>query len=200
MKKSQALNAPAYENVTRSINPGTGEALGEYSRTSVEEIAQMVQKARYVQKSWQAVPLKKRISYVIKFRDYIMNNLDELAEATARDNGKTRVDAMVAEIVPAAMGVSYYCKNAKRFLKDRPSPWAIFFLSTSVVRSSAYPGVVGIIGPWNYPFSIPFPRWSWPLLAGNTVLLKTSDETQVIGHHLKNCIESAGLPERCSST
>ncbi len=195
MKKSQALNAPAYENVTRSINPGTGEALGEYSRTSVEEIAQMVQKARYVQKSWQAVPLKKRISYVIKFRDYIMNNLDELAEATARDNGKTRVDAMVAEIVPAAMGVSYYCKNAKRFLKDRPLAMGnILFINkrSKIVRVPW--GVVGIIGPWNYPFSIPFSEVVMALLAGNTVLLKTSDETQVIGHHLKNCIESAGLP------
>jgi acyl-CoA reductase-like NAD-dependent aldehyde dehydrogenase len=196
MKKVQALKTPIYESMTRSINPGTGELLGEYQRTSIEEVKQMVRKARYAQTRWRAFPLKKRISSVMKFRDYIMDNLDELAETTARDNGKTRVDAMIAEIVPAAMAVTYYCKNAKRFLKDRPLGLGniLMFNKWSTIVRVPW-GVVGIIGPWNYPFSIPFSEVVMALLAGNSVLLKTSDETQAIGHLLKRCIDSAGLPD-----
>ena len=196
MSKAKVVKVASYENVTRSINPGTGELLGEYPRTSIEEIQMMVDRARYVQPSWHSLGLKKRIGYVLKFRDYILDHLDELAEAIARDNGKTRVDAMAAEVVPAAMGITYYCKNAQRFLKDRRlATGNIAFINkrSTIVRVPF--GVVGIIGPWNYPFAIPIAEVVMALLAGNAVLLKTSDETQTVGFALKRCIESAGLPE-----
>ena len=56
-------------------------------------------------------------------------------------------------------------------------------------------GVVGIISPWNYPFTIPFSEVVMGLLAGNAVILKTATETQMVGLALKNAVDSAGLPK-----
>jgi succinate-semialdehyde dehydrogenase/glutarate-semialdehyde dehydrogenase len=54
--------------------------------------------------------------------------------------------------------------------------------------------VIGIISPWNYPFSIPFSDIIISLLAGNAVILKAATSTQATGHMLKKCIEAAELP------
>jgi succinate-semialdehyde dehydrogenase/glutarate-semialdehyde dehydrogenase len=56
-------------------------------------------------------------------------------------------------------------------------------------------GVIAIISPWNYPFAIPFSEVIMALLAGNTVILKTASETQMVGRKLEECFRAAHLPE-----
>ncbi|MFA5805107.1 MAG: aldehyde dehydrogenase family protein [Melioribacteraceae bacterium] len=182
-------------NQTESFNPATGESLGFSKLNTIEELIEIVSHARESQKLWQEYSVDERIRSILKIRDYLVNNADSIAETISRDNGKTRIDALATEVLPAAMGVSFYCKNAKRFLRDKKIGSGNIFLINKRSKIVKVPyGVVGIISPWNYPFSIPLAEAIMGLLAGNAVILKTATETQMVGLTLKDAIESANLP------
>lgn len=181
---------------TICINPATGEKIAEYPVNTIDELRDAVAKARLVQGAWAMTPLKKRIEHIIKIRNYLVDHLDELAQTISEDNGKTRIDALMTEAVPMTMAVSYYCKKAPDFLKDKKIATGNILFSNKKSFITQMPfGVVGIISPWNYPASIPFSEIVPALLAGNAVIYKGASETQVVGHLIKKCIEAACLPD-----
>jgi succinate-semialdehyde dehydrogenase/glutarate-semialdehyde dehydrogenase len=176
--------------------PATAEILGYSPLHSEVELKEIMFNARIAQESWCKLPVKKRARIVLKVREYIVNHVDELAKIICGDNGKTLTDALAAEIFPATVAISYYCRNAARFLKEVRLPAS--HLATINKRSKIIKapwGLVAIISPWNYPFAIPFSEVVMALLAGNAVVLKTATQTQLVGLALKKCFDSAGLPE-----
>jgi acyl-CoA reductase-like NAD-dependent aldehyde dehydrogenase len=183
-------------NFTESFNPATGKLIGKSELHSVEDLTGMIKKGREAQKKWAGLPVDDRIGFVIKIRKYLVEHVDELAETISSDNGKTRIDSLATEILPASMAVSYYCKNAKKFLKDKKLSAGNIFLINKRSKIIRVPyGVVGIISPWNYPFTIPFSEVIMALLSGNSVILKVASETQLVGLALKKAIECSGIPE-----
>jgi succinate-semialdehyde dehydrogenase/glutarate-semialdehyde dehydrogenase len=181
---------------TVSYNKATGEKLGSFKIDSADTLVKTIEKARIAQIEWEKVPLKKRADLIKNLSRIICERCDEIAQTISKDNGKTRVDAIVTEILPTAMSASYYAKKAKKFLKTRYLKPGSILLSNKISQIKKVPfGVVGIISPWNYPFAIPFSEVVMALLAGNTVILKTAGETQLVGNILKEVFESAGFPE-----
>jgi succinate-semialdehyde dehydrogenase/glutarate-semialdehyde dehydrogenase len=183
------------QDKTVSKNPATGEIIGEFRIHSEEEVRNFIQIAKQAQKDWGTIPLRKRKKHILKIRDYIVENADHIAATISRDNGKTRVDALVTEVLPAAIAANYYAKNAHHFLRPqklKSSAWILAYKRSKIYRRPF--GVVGIISPWNYPFAIPFSEVVMALLAGNAVILKTASETQLVGHLLKECISAGDLP------
>jgi succinate-semialdehyde dehydrogenase/glutarate-semialdehyde dehydrogenase len=177
-------------------NPATGEILGYSPLTSVEELKHIISRARAAQESWAALSVKERVKYMLRVRDYLTDRAEEIAEVISRDNGKTRVDALATEVLPAAMAVNYYTKKAKTFLKIRRIfPGSILLLNklSKIIRIPY--GVVGVISPWNYPFAIPFSEVVMGLLAGNAVVVKTASETQMVGRALEQCFLEAEFPQ-----
>jgi acyl-CoA reductase-like NAD-dependent aldehyde dehydrogenase len=177
-------------------NPATGEVLGRSPITPVEDLTEIVQRARAAQRTWAALSIEERVRAMARVRDYVVTHVEELAEAIARDSGKTRVDALVTEVFPAALAADYYRRHARRFLKDRWIRPGSILLANKVSRIARAPyGVIGVISPWNYPFSIPFSEVVMGLLAGNAVILKTATETQIVGRALERALLAAALPE-----
>ncbi|KUO62415.1 hypothetical protein APF79_07860 [bacterium BRH_c32] len=181
---------------TKCLNPITGELLNEMPLTDINEFKGTIENARNAQKKWSEISVNERIKYVIRIREFIIDNSDLIAKTISQDNGKNLVDSLATEIIPAAMAVTYYCNNAKKFLKtEKVSGGNIAFINKrSKIQRVPY-GVIGIISPWNYPFAIPFSEIIMGLLAGNSVILKVASETQYVGKILKDCIESAKLPD-----
>lgn len=180
---------------TICTNPATGKVIGHSLLNSPSEVRQAVARARQAQPAWAALSVGQRASRLMSVRDYLTDNADELAEIISRDNGKTRTDAMATEVLPAAMAVDYYCRKAKSILKDRrllPGSWLLANKASRLVRVPY--GVIGIISPWNYPFSIPFSEAVMALISGNAVVLKVASETQLVGRALEKCLRAAGLP------
>jgi succinate-semialdehyde dehydrogenase/glutarate-semialdehyde dehydrogenase len=181
---------------TQSINPATGEIIGNFPINTIEELKSAIDKARTAQQVWQKVSIKQRVKHVKKIAHYIFENANHISQVISEDNGKVMMDAFTTEVFPSIMAVNYDCKMASRWLKSKNiKPSSIFFIykKCKVVRVPW--GVIGIISPWNYPFSIPFYQVIMGLLAGNAVILKTASETQVVGSLLKKCLEIAELPE-----
>ena len=113
--------------------------------------------AQQAQPAWSALPVRERVRCLKKTQAHLVDNADELAEIIARDNGKTRTDALSTEVLPAAMAIDYYCRKANDLLSDRCLMPGNLLMANKLSRLVRVPyGVVGIISPWNYPFSIPF--------------------------------------------
>ncbi len=181
---------------TVSKNPYTGEVLGKYPVNTREEIFEAIKLAREVQKNWTETPLKERIKKIERVRDYVAKNAELISEEISKENGKSPIDALATEVLPATIAVDYYCKMAKKILREEKIRTGniLLFNKRSRIIKSPY-GVVAIISPWNYPFSIPFSEIVEALLAGNAVILKTATISQLVGHRIKECIEVADLPQ-----
>src|SRR4030042_508625 len=184
------------KTVAVSINPATGEKLKEFPVNSIPELSDAIKKASIAQQGWAAVPVKKRVRYMMKIRRYLVDHIEEFAKIISKDNGKSVTDALITDLLNSAMAVTYYSKMAPKFLKERKLSAGNFLLINKRSRVVRVPfGVVGIISPWNFPFGIPFHEVIMALLAGNAVILKTASETPWVGQILKDGIEAADLPD-----
>jgi acyl-CoA reductase-like NAD-dependent aldehyde dehydrogenase len=183
-------------NVTTCINPATGETIGSSPLDNAEDVRTLVEKARAAQKLWASFPYRKKAAAILRIRDAIVAEADPIADIISKNNGKTRTDAMATEVFPAAAAATYYAKTAKRFLRPRSLSPGLLMLANKRAHIARVPyGVIGIISPWNYPFSIPFSEVVMGLLAGNAVILKTASQTQLIGRALERVVLAGGLPK-----
>ena len=181
---------------TPCLDAITGELLAQSPRHSRKDLHLAVERSKKAALLWREMPVKKRIKAIKPIGAYLANHLDEIAEVIAKDTGKTRVDAMGTEVLTASLALGYYCRKAPSFLRPKklfPGTIALANKWSTMHRSPF--GTLGIISPWNYPFSIPFSEVIMGLLAGNAVILKTASETQATGLALKKCIEAAALPD-----
>lgn len=179
-----------------SINPATLQENGRVPLTTQEEFAQVFERARAAQRKWAETSYAERGGYILKMADYIRDHADELATDISADNGKLKIDAFNTEVLPSIMSCQWYAKNAPKVLKDEllPPPSLLFFnkWSKRVYQSI---GVLGIISPWNYPFSIPFGELVMALMAGNAVVLKVAAQTPMVGVAIERVVKASGLPE-----
>lgn len=177
-------------------NPATGEPIGFVRKGAAADVKAAVMEARAAQPGWAALPLRRRTRCVRLMRDYIAAHADEISGAISRSTGKTRNDAMSAEVLPSAMAAAYYARIAPRI--HRPARIEggniLFFNKVSYLTRVPF-GVVGIISPWNYPFSIPFHEVIMALLAGNAVVLKVATQTQAVGDCISEMVAASGLPK-----
>jgi acyl-CoA reductase-like NAD-dependent aldehyde dehydrogenase len=193
MDESGATASPPRQSV--SVNPATGEELGRTPEQGPEECIAAVRRARAAQPGWASTPLRERQARMRRVRNYIAAHADELATIISRENGKTRMDALSTEVVPAAMATSYYARRARHILRKRRLPTGnLLFLNKRSTIDRVPFGVVGIISPWNYPFGIPMHEVIMALVCGNAVVLKVASPCQLIGAAIARCIDAAGLP------
>jgi len=184
------------EPFTRSVNPATGEEIGQTGENPVEELSQAVQRAKLAQEIWEKKSFTERKGHLLKIRDYLASHADELSEIISKDSGKTRVDAISTEVLASAMAITYYAKNGAKVLRRKKlSGGSILTINKRSYVDRVPYGVIGIISPWNYPFAIPFHEVSMALIAGNAVILKTATQTLEVGKALTACIDAAELPQ-----
>jgi succinate-semialdehyde dehydrogenase/glutarate-semialdehyde dehydrogenase len=165
------------------------------SNNSAGGIAEIIEKARGAQESWAALPYRERGGKLKKASRWLCAHIDGVVETIHRENGKLRIDALAAEVLPAIMGIGYYIRKGRSFMKARKLAAANPLMFNKRSRLEYRPwGVVGIISPWNYPFSIPFSEVVMALLAGNAVILKTASAAGGTGRLLAELFASAGLP------
>ncbi len=181
---------------TPLINPASGEVTGYVREDRLEDLNEAVSKAKAAQTSWEKKTFRERAGHIHAIRDFITIKADRIAAVISRSTGKTRVDALSTEVVPAAMGAGYYARKAERFLRrQRLLPGNILF-SNKVSYIDRVPwGVIGIISPWNYPFAIPLHEVIMALMAGNAVILKVATQSQDVGDIIEEAVNAGGLPE-----
>ena len=192
-----ATSAPAGAqtngHVLQSFNPGTGEPIGSVPTVSPEQVQAVVDDVAGVQPFWAQLPLEERGRYMRRAAQVIIDRLDDLTSLLAREQGKPRNEAYVMELVPTIDALHWIADEGPKILADERVKTPQLFLLQKRHRFFYEPlGVVGVIAPWNYPWSIPFGEVAMALMAGNGVVLKPASLTPVIGERIREVFERAG--------
>ena len=178
-----------------SVNPATGEILQELECASEADVFTAVERARSAQPLWAALGLKKRLAILREFQRRLHARKSEVAAAITREAGKPLAEALATEVLVVLDASRFLIEHAYRLLRDEPLPHgnlATKLKKGSLVREPH--GVIGIISPWNYPFSIPATETLAALVAGNTVVLKPSELTPLIALELASLLHDSGVP------
>jgi acyl-CoA reductase-like NAD-dependent aldehyde dehydrogenase len=177
-------------------NPATGEVAGSVPRMRPEEVAPMVARARAIQPAWWALGYDGRAAVLERAQKWMLDNADRLIDTIVSETGKTRDDAQLAELGYAAGAFGFWAKNAEKFLRQRrvrtSSP--LLLGKKALVRYRPR-GVVGVIGPWNYPLVNSFGDCIPALAAGNGVILKPSEVTPLTSLLMAECLADCGAPD-----
>jgi acyl-CoA reductase-like NAD-dependent aldehyde dehydrogenase len=189
---SAATAVPSASTIT-SINPATGEPLGDVTVMTAEHVKAAVDTARAAQREWGRLPVETRCRRVSKFADVLLARAEEVIDLLVREGGKTRLEALGMELIVVADLVRYFAKHAPEMLAPEQIPLHLMKHRASYLHFAPR-GVVGVIAPWNFPFSIPLGETMMALIAGNAVVLKPSEVTPLIALKARELYLAAELP------
>jgi acyl-CoA reductase-like NAD-dependent aldehyde dehydrogenase len=178
-----------------SFNPATGELVGTVETVTPPKVQGIVDDVAEVQPFWAALTLEDRARYMRRASDVLLAELDEIAELLTNEQGKPRVESYTMEILPTIDSLKWIADNGPAILSDEKLSMPLMLKSKSAKLTYEPLGVVGVIAPWNYPWSIPFGEVAIALMAGNGVVLKPASLTPLIGERIRETFEKAGLPE-----
>ena len=178
-----------------SFNPATGERIGSVPTITPEQVQGVVDDVAEVQPFWAQLSLAERAAYLRRAAQVLLDHSDEIAELITREQGKPRLESYTMEVLPTVDALHWCADNGPKILADEPVRYPQLMLKQKKSAFSYEPiGVVGVIAPWNYPWSIPFGEVAIALMAGNGVVLKPASLTPLIGQRIQEVFERAGLP------
>jgi aldehyde dehydrogenase (NAD+) len=166
--------------VFNSHNPVTGEPIGTYTIHSAKEVSETVDYARHASVAWVSLGFPGRKRVLLAWSTYIIKNIDQIAALVSLETGKPISDAKL-EASLAVSHIGWAARHAEDIMRNSyRAPGALMAnMSATVERSPV--GVVGVIGPWNYPIFTPVGSIAYALAAGNTVVFKPSEYSPGVG-------------------
>src|ERR671923_111177 len=195
-KESERGRKQAPTQELESFNPATGERIGAVPTVKPAQVQAIVDDVAEVQPFWAQLSLSERAHYLRRAGKVLVDHADEIAELLTREQGKPRIESYTMELLPTIDLLHWCADNGPRILADEPIKYTQIMLKQKKSIFSYEPiGVVGVIAPWNYPWSIPFGEVAIALMAGNGVVLKPASLTPLIGERIQKVFERAGLPE-----
>ena len=167
-----------------SLNPATGEVVGEFPNMSAAEVNAAVERAARASARWIDLGFRGRTLVLREWASEITREIENAAHLIHRETGKPLSDATL-ETALAIEHIAWAANNAPKVLgrQNRSSGLLMFNMEAQVQRVPY--GVVGVVGPWNYPIFTPVGSIAYALAAGNTVVFKPSEYTPAIGAWLE---------------
>src|SRR3569623_441871 len=190
---SASTTAPLPSSPIVSINPATGQPLGEVPDMHAAQVRAVVARARAAQQTWGQLSVEARSRRVLRCAEVLMARAEEVIDLLGREGGKTRREALGMEVVLVADLVRYFAKHAPEMLAPVPVPLHLMKHRASYLHFTQR-GVVGVIAPWNFPYSIPLGETMMALIAGNAVVLKPSEVTPLIANKAREIYLASDLP------
>ncbi|MGH2859810.1 MAG: aldehyde dehydrogenase family protein [Solirubrobacteraceae bacterium] len=194
---SATQESPASTATIEVQNPATGEPVGAVPVLDGEELAAMAALARESQPQWEAIGCEGRARVMRRAQKWMMDNAERVIGSVVAESGKTHEDAQVADLTYTASALGFWAKHAAGYLADERVPsWGSPATAGKklVIRYVPY-GLVGVIGPWNYPIANSFGDCIPALMAGNAVILKPSEVTPLSSLLMAEMMRECGLPE-----
>ena len=176
-----------------SLNPATGEVLAGFPIDTADDVRAAVARARTAAPWWREIGFAGRRQRLHAWRRLLVAGLTDLADLVHRENGKP-VDDAIGEIAVAVAHLAWAARHAEPVLRRRAvRPGLLAINHAATVEYVPY-GVVGVIGPWNFPVHTPMGSISYALAAGNAVVFKPSEYTPAIARWLVDAFNRA-VPE-----
>ncbi|WP_255450922.1 MULTISPECIES: succinic semialdehyde dehydrogenase [Solirubrobacterales] len=188
-----ADSAPA----TRTIDvedPARGRTIGQIPVLDERAVQELATRGRMAQVGWNAMGFDARADVLHRSRRWLMANTDRMIKTICDETGKTYEDASL-EVSIAAQSFRFWAKESERYLADEPiSHFTPFTVGKKVVVRYEPVGLVGVVGPWNYPLVNAFCDCVPALMAGNAVVLKPSEVTPMTALLVQEMLDAAGMP------
>jgi acyl-CoA reductase-like NAD-dependent aldehyde dehydrogenase len=166
------------KGVLATHSPLDGELLDPVKATPAGRVDAIVARAREAQQIWAERSLSDRVDTIGKLKKRLLGRAEEIAELVHREVGKPIEEAALAEVLPNADLVDYWCDSIEELLEAAPVELDALSYPGKFGRVEHHPrGVVALITPWNYPVAIPLRTLVPALLAGNAVVFKPSEIT-----------------------
>jgi acyl-CoA reductase-like NAD-dependent aldehyde dehydrogenase len=195
-QRSTATTSTNGDGGIRVENPATGEVIGTVPNRSADEVAEIVARARAAQPAWEALGFAGRARILRRAQKWVVDNSERLIDTIVSETGKTYEDAQLAEISYVANSFGFWAKHAPEFLADEKIKSSNPFVAGRKLILRFRPvGVVGVIGPWNFPLSNSFGDCIPALAAGNACVLKPSEVTPLSSLVVEEMAREIGMPE-----
>ena len=177
-------------------NPATGEIVATVPDLSAQEVAEMAARARAAQPEWEAYGFEGRARVLLRAQKWVMDNAERIVQTIMSETGKTFEDAELAEIGYAGNAFGFWAKYGAGYLADeRIKSSQVLVKGKKLINRYRPLGLIGVIGPWNYPLTNSFGDCIPALMAGNSVILKPSEITPLTSMLLAEGMRESGLPE-----
>jgi succinate-semialdehyde dehydrogenase / glutarate-semialdehyde dehydrogenase len=177
---------------TELRSPFDNTVTGSVPTSTPDDIRAAAGRARAAQEAWAQRPIEERSAVLLEFHDRLLDQRDTFAELIQREGGKSRLSA-IEEVLHVALTARYYGLSARRYLHDERGA-GIFPVLTRVDRRYVPKGLVGVIGPWNYPLTMAISDGLAAVAAGNGILLKPDAQTPLVSLAAVELLQACGLP------
>jgi acyl-CoA reductase-like NAD-dependent aldehyde dehydrogenase len=178
-------------------NPATGELISTIPVLGVEDLEAMAARGREAQPQWEAIGFDGRARIMRRAQKWMLDNADRVIESVVAETGKTYEDAQLADLGYTVSALGFWAKEGPKYLADEHVPsWnnPVAAGKKLIIRYAPV-GLVGVIGPWNYPIANSFGDCIPALMAGNAVILKPSEVTPLSSLLLAEMLDECGLPD-----
>jgi acyl-CoA reductase-like NAD-dependent aldehyde dehydrogenase len=180
-------------NSFASMDPRTGEVVGYHQIYDEAAVRAAVTRAREAAVWWSGLGFAERRRRLLSWRRVLTRRIDELARLISAETGKPQADARL-ECVLVVAHLDWAARHAERVLRrQRVGPGLLMLQEASTIEYQPH-GVIGVIGPWNYPAHTPMGSISYALAAGNAVVFKPSELTPGVGRALAESLVTV-IPE-----
>jgi acyl-CoA reductase-like NAD-dependent aldehyde dehydrogenase len=177
-------------------NPATGEIIANVPDLGADAIAEMAARGRAAQPAWEAFGFDGRARVLLRAQKWLMDNAAQVISTIVSETGKTFEDAEFAEIGYAGNAFGFWAREAPNYLADERVKSAQVLVKGKKILLRYRPlGLIGVIGPWNYPLTNSFGDCIPALAAGNSVILKPSEITPLTSMLMAEGLRECGLPE-----
>ena len=188
------LVPPKIEHQFVVRNPADQQIVGRLHSFTAGEIAEAVARARSAQARWAAAPWASRRRIIQRFQQILCDEKDKVAQVITRESGKPLAEAISTEILVVLDTAKFLLDTVPAFLRPEPVPHSNPAMKLKRGALCREPwGVIGIISPWNYPFSVPAVQTLAALATGNAVVLKPSEFTPFSSLELERLLRAAGF-------
>lgn len=172
------------------LNPADNSVWAEIADADLNDTKRAIEKANAAFSDWAALPFTTRVDYLLKMATEVERRRDDIVKAVVNETGAWFGKGMheanaLIEIFRAAAGAAYGSIG-------EVLPSASGKMSVATRRPT---GVISVISPWNFPTLLSARQFAFPLVAGNTIVLKPSEETPYCGGLLfAEICDAVGLP------
>src|SRR6266446_6719279 len=183
--------AGASTEVSKVINPATGEVMAEVPLADASDVNKAVEAAAAAFPAWRQTPPQDRIQYLFRFRQALETHFEEIARITTMENGKTLTEAR-AELRRAVENVEVAC-GIPTLMQGYNLEDVARGIDEIMIRQPL--GVVAAITPFNFPAMVPFWFLPYAIATGNTFILKPSERVPLTMQRVFELLEQTGLPK-----
>ncbi len=201
---SYALEPEYVEALTRRIlatsgetkelrSPLNGAPLAHVPQSTEDDVVEAFTRATRAQQAWARTSIAHRSAILLRLHDLVLDRQEEIVDLVVWESGKARKDAF-DEVAHIALTARYYARTAEQHLATTRKRGVVPGL-TRVELNRVPKGIVGIISPWNYPFTMALCDGLPALLAGNAVVAKPDAQTMLTALLGAQLLEEAGFPK-----